>query len=197
MNVREMLSRIGASFRSGTIDPGNYWGSNYKGTYEPGGSRLSGFVTDQGQDKRFPPASILVTRDGVPYGSTHEFERSGEGWRFAFEVSAPFAAVDVVHDRIRVYAVDHRGGRSELLIEGAIQLSYVQELLAPPSETELVIDFAAGGNSGEFVGSGWSSPEPTHTWNDGKQSTLALSFRSPGARYRIEVLAWPFVVRTR
>src|SRR5579863_7407065 len=131
MSLLGMLSRIAALFRSGELDPSNYWGSTYKGTYEPAGSKLSGFVTDQGQNDRFPPATIVITLDGIPYGSTSELERSGGGWRFAFEVPAPFAATDVVHDRIKVYAVDHRGGRSELLIEGAIQLSYVREVLAP------------------------------------------------------------------
>jgi hypothetical protein len=194
MNFLGMLSRFGTSLKLGALDPANHWGSNYRGLYEPAGSKVSGYVTDKSQDKRFPPASILVTLNGSPHGSTNRFERSGEGWRFAFEVSAPLSASDVVHDRIKVYAVDHRGARSELLIEGAIQLSCVRELLAPPSETELVIDFAIGGNSGDYVGSGWSNPEPAHTWNNGKQATLALSFRSPGARYRIETLAWPYVV---
>jgi hypothetical protein len=194
MSIRTMLSRIGASWRLGVMDPGNLWGSNYKGTYELSGCQLSGFVTDQGQDKRFPPASVLITRSGIPYTSTNELTRSGNGWRFILEVPAPFTAEDVVHDLVRVFAVDHRGGRSELLIEGAVQLSYVRELMAPPSETELIIDFALGGNSLEYVGSGWSNPEPTHTWNDGKQATISLKFGVPGARYRVEALAFPFVV---
>ena len=37
---------------------------------------------------------------------------------------------------------------------------------------ELVIDFAAGGNSEGYRRSGWYAPEPRHSWTQGIESTL-------------------------
>jgi hypothetical protein len=197
MSFPIFFTRILSQLRLGAADPVYHFGTTYEGTYEPAGNRVSGFVTNRDQDKRFPPASVIVTRDGIDIGAATQLERAGHGWRFSVSFPELFTADDILRDRIRVFAVDYRGARSDLLIDGAVQLSYVREALAPPFETEVVIDFAEGGNSKEFVRAGWSHPEPRHTWTEGKQSVIELSFRSPGSRYRVEMLAWPFCVAGR
>lgn len=101
-------------------------------------------------------------------------------------------ADDILKDRLTVFAVDHRGNRSKLAIDGAVQLSYVRQVFAAPYDVEIDIDFSAGGNSGEYLARGWSGQEPEHIWTEGKESTIGITFAKPGDLYRIELLAWPF-----
>jgi hypothetical protein len=167
MNMLKAFLRIVSHLRLGAAAPAFHYGSPYAGTDEPTGNWITGSVTNRGQDKRSPPASVIVTRDGVDVGSTTELERTGHGWRFSLGFPELFTANDITRDRIRVFVTDYLGARSELVIDGAVQLSYVRDALARPSETELVIDFSEGGNSTEFARAGWSHPEPHHTWTDG------------------------------
>jgi hypothetical protein len=122
---------------------------------------------------------------------------SGPQWRFRVELGEPLDPRAVLEDRIKVFAVDRRGSRSELQINGAVQLGFLRDAYAKPSEVEVEIDFTQGGNSTDFVQKGWSGQEPTHTWTDGDQSLLRLPFTEPGASYVGEILAWPFTVPDR
>jgi hypothetical protein len=188
----ELFSRLRNSFRKGAADPVRHYGSTYEGTYEPVKNQISGFVTDPSEGKRYPPASIVVILGGEVVASTGELEQSGRGWRFKIAVSTDFTADDVLQERIKVLATDHRGSHSALRIDGAVQLGFIRDVFAP-AETEIVIEFGLGGNSVEYVQEGWSGQEPQHTWTEGRQSTIVLPLAAPGARYGIEILAWPFV----
>jgi hypothetical protein len=60
---------------------------------------------------------------------------------------------------------------------------------------ELVIDFAAGGNSEGYRRSGWYAPEPRHSWTQGIESTLEFPRPNvPGAYLmllELGPLVWP------
>jgi hypothetical protein len=45
---------------------------------------------------------------------------------------------------------------------------------ADQADRELVVEFGTGGNSDQFVGSGWSFPEPTLRWMVGTESEMVL-----------------------
>ena len=197
MNFMHFISRLRTSLRAGAADPVGHYGMTFEGSYEPYGHQISGFVKSRGSDKGYAPAAVIVILNGQIAESTSQLTRSGNGWRFNFNFPEPFTARDVLRERVKVFALDHRGGRSELLIDGAVQLSYIRQAYAPPSETELIIEFSQGGNSRQYVQQGWSGPETEHTWTEAKQSTIELLFRSPGTRYGVEILAWPFTVADR
>jgi hypothetical protein len=59
--------------------------------------------------------------------------------------------------------------------------------------TELVIEFGAGGNSEQFPGFGWASPEAGHTWTDGPESGLLLPAPSLAGSYVVTLLVRPFL----
>jgi hypothetical protein len=179
-------------FRKGMTDPVCHYGSTYHGTFEPAGAEISGFVTDPSDGKRYPPAAIVIMLGGEVVASTDELEQSGHGWRFKVAFPTAFTGADVLQERINVIAIDHRGAPSTLRIDGAVQLGFIRDAFTP-SEIETLIDFGLGGNSVDYVQQGWSGQEPQHTWTEGHQSIIALPFAMPGARYGIEILAWPFI----
>jgi hypothetical protein len=194
MRSLKLFGRMRSWLLGGGMDPVGYYGTVFKGTYELHDKRVSGGVADMGDVKRYPPVSILVVRNGNIIGSTTRLEEHANGWRFRLEVDPPVTAEDVLADRIAVFASDRRGALSELRIDGAHQLSYIRGVFAPAWETELDLDFSAGGNSKDYLRAGWSGAEPDFTWTEGKQSTVAITFAKPGDDYRIELLMWPFVV---
>ncbi|HWB52372.1 MAG TPA: hypothetical protein VG651_24930 [Stellaceae bacterium] len=57
----------------------------------------------------------------------------------------------------------------------------------------LLIDFGAAGNSGAFCRSGWSRPEPRHTWTLGRDSTLELPRPLRPGTYCLAIELGPFV----
>jgi len=193
MGILGLISRVRQAFRTGAANPSHHYGMVFDGTYEANGSEISGFVTDIADGLKYPPVAIVVTLDGEIEASAEELVRSGHGWRFQLQFARPLTAADILKERIKVFALDHRGGKSQLKIDGAIQLSYVREAFAPPSETELVIDFGLGGKSVDYVRDGWCGQEQQHTWTEGCQSTISLPFQAPGSRYGVEILAWPFI----
>jgi hypothetical protein len=58
---------------------------------------------------------------------------------------------------------------------------------------ELLINFGVAGNSDAFRRSGWSQPEPRHTWTIGRESTLELPRPTSPGTYRLMVELGPFV----
>jgi hypothetical protein len=193
MNVLGAFSRLRALIKEGATDPVAYYGTTYQGMYEALGSRIFGTVSDCSGNNRYQPAQVVVTREGEAIGSTDQFDLRANGWIFEIEFASPFTTGDILQERLAVFAVDRRGSRSKLMLDGAVQLSYVKELTAP-SELELLIDFSDRGNSAQYRLDGWSGQEAEHIWTDGDSSSLALAFKQPEARYRLEILAWPFVV---
>lgn len=197
MNLFGAFANLRSFLRAGGIDPISFYGATYHGSYEPQESQMVGIVADSSGINKYPPAAVIVLRAGEIAGSTDQFHREGNTWRFKLTVDEPFTPNEVIKESLAVFAVDRRGGRSKLMIEGAVQLSCIREATAPPSETELVIDFSKAGNSAQYRKDGWHGQEPDHVWTDGKSSTIALPFGHPGKRYWIEILAWPFVVEGR
>jgi hypothetical protein len=62
---------------------------------------------------------------------------------------------------------------------------------------EFWIDFGASGNSVEFCRSGWSQPEPRHTWTIGRESALALPRPAEPGAYKLVLELGPFVWKDR
>ena len=194
MNFLGTLDRLRTLLREGGSSRPTYYGATYHGYYEPQGNFIVGTVADDVGSLANPPAAVVVMRDGEVAVSTNEFRREGNIWRFRLEVERPFTPDEVMRETLAVFAVDRHGGRSKMAMEGALQLSFIREATAPPSETELIIDFSSAGNSAEYRIDGWHGQEPDHVWTDGKSSTIALPYRQPGERYHVEIFAWPFVV---
>jgi hypothetical protein len=185
----ELLARLRAAIRTGAADPVASFGSIFRGTYEPRANSILGGVSRDGN--YYPPTQIIASKDGVVVASTDQLETHAESWRFNLRLESEITADDILRDRIAVFALDRRGARSALNIDGAAQLSYVREMFSP-SQLELEIDFSASGNAGDYLRDGWSTQEPDHIWTEGKQSTICIGFAQPGERYRLELLAWPF-----
>jgi len=55
------------------------------------------------------------------------------------------------------------------------------------------ISFAADGNSGDYIKSGFSQQESSGRWTDGPEAQLALSFPSPARNYRLTAIVEPFL----
>ncbi len=189
-----MLTRLLRWWGSGAADLVGRYGTKYIGNFEPKGRGIVGYVADLQGINRYPPVSITVFRDGNLVGSTVPIERNPNGWRFAVELADAISPNDILRDRIAVIAVDNLGAQSALKMLGAVQLEYLRESEGAAFERELTIDFSREGNSQEYVREGWSGAEPDHTWTEGTESTIAVTFASPGSRYGLEVLAWPFIV---
>ena len=64
---------------------------------------------------------------------------------------------------------------------------------APDPDTELVIDFGAGGNSSDYRREGWANPEARHTWTKGPESRLVMPPLAAAGTYRLRIRLWPFV----
>jgi FkbM family methyltransferase len=62
---------------------------------------------------------------------------------------------------------------------------------------EIVVDFAAGGNSEAYTLNGWCRPERLYTFNDGHEARLMLPKLFDSDRYDLSVDVWPFVARDR
>ena len=58
---------------------------------------------------------------------------------------------------------------------------------------ELVIDFAAGGNSEGYRRSGWYAPEPRHSWTQGIESSLEFPRPNVPGAYLMLLELGPFV----
>ena len=58
---------------------------------------------------------------------------------------------------------------------------------------EFVIDFGRGGNSDAYRRSGWSEPEPRHTWTIGPESTLEFPRPAVPGTYMLVLELGPFV----
>jgi hypothetical protein len=59
--------------------------------------------------------------------------------------------------------------------------------------SELVIDFAAGGNSEAFRRTGWNAAEPRHSWTQGRESTLEFPRPHVPGTYLMLIDLGPFV----
>jgi hypothetical protein len=192
-----MLSRLRSWFSSGAADPTSRYGCEYIGNFEADGTSVTGVVEDRVGHVRVPPISLIVRRDGVEVGSTSEFEWYGSGWRFAVQIAGPVTSQDILRDRLKIVAVDRVGGESALTMLGAAQMEFLRAAHGPTTEQDLLITFTQDGNSLSYVQDGWSGPERNHTWTEGTHSTIRLPFAYPGARYRLELFLWPFVVRDK
>lgn len=62
---------------------------------------------------------------------------------------------------------------------------------------ELVIDFGRSGNSDNYRRSGWSEPEPRHTWTIGPESTLEFPRPAAAGTYMLVIELGPFVWKDR
>jgi len=60
-------------------------------------------------------------------------------------------------------------------------------------DSELVIDFAAGGNSEAFRRTGWNASEPRHSWTQGRESTLEFPRPNVPGTYLMLIELGPFV----
>jgi len=58
---------------------------------------------------------------------------------------------------------------------------------------ELVIDFGRSGNSDAYRRSGWSEPEPRHTWTVGAESALEFPRPAIPGTYTLVLELGPFV----
>lgn len=193
MRIFDVVRRVRVLMKEGAADMYNHFGTTFQGVYEPTGRRIIGTVTDCSGVSRYTPTSIIVIRDDALIGSTDQFIPRSNGWTFELVFDAPFTTDDILKDRLQVFALDRLGSRNKLKLDGAVQLSFVKEITSP-TETELLIDFSDQGNSAQYRLSGWSGQEPEHIWTDGTTSTIAISFDKPGMPYKLEILAWPFVV---
>src|SRR6267154_821730 len=63
--------------------------------------------------------------------------------------------------------------------------------------SELVIDFAAGGNSEAFRRTGWNAAEPRHSWTQGRESTLEFPRPNVPGAYLMLIELGPFVWREK
>jgi len=63
--------------------------------------------------------------------------------------------------------------------------------------SELVIDFAAGGNSEAFRRTGWYASEPRHSWTQGRESTLEFPRPNVPGTYLMLIELGPFVWREK
>jgi hypothetical protein len=194
------LARLFSALKGGLSKAPASFGVTYIGHFEPDGRRIAGNVVDVTQaSERVAdwlvnrPTLLVAQLNGVQIGSGSSFERQGTGWRFEFDVNQTITAEDVLQDRLKVFALDHNQSRSEIRIDGAVQLSYVKQAHGRPSELELLIDFSQRGNSRTYLRDGWHGQEPDHVWTDGTHSTILLPFSKPGSDYGLEILAWPFV----
>src|SRR5947207_2939992 len=59
--------------------------------------------------------------------------------------------------------------------------------------SEFVIDFGRGGGSDAYRRSGWSEPEPRHTWTVGTESTLEFPRPTVPGAYTLVLELGPFV----
>src|SRR4051794_34297060 len=64
-------------------------------------------------------------------------------------------------------------------------------------DSELVIDFAAGGNSEAFRRTGWNAAEPRHSWTQGRESTLEFPRPNFPGNYLMLIELGPFVWREK
>jgi hypothetical protein len=189
MGILGFLVRVRSAIRSGAADPTAFYGADFRGMYEPRADSILGGVAREGN--LYPPTQVIALRDGAVVASTDQLQVHGNSWRFALQLGFVVTADDILRERIAVFAVDRRGARSALRIDGTVQLSYVRENFSS-GQLELEIDFSASGNASDYLRKGWSTQEPDHIWTDGRQSTIAVDFARPGDRYRLELLAWPF-----
>lgn len=61
------------------------------------------------------------------------------------------------------------------------------------TECELTIDFAASGNSRDYLGDGWSAPEEAFTWSVGAESRLIVANLPAADEYLMTLDVIPFV----
>jgi hypothetical protein len=184
-----LFARLKGAARA--TDPVASFGSMYEGVYEPQNHAIVGSVARE--NNRYPPARVILVRDGATIASTDQFDSYHNSWRFTLSGANALSGDDILKDRISVFALDHHGTRSQLRIDGAAQLGYIRDKFSP-TETELEIDFSKNGNSKQYLSEGWSGQEPEHIWTEGKRSSIAIAFAVPGKTYSIELLAWPFTV---
>ncbi len=192
MNLFGALRRLHSLIKEGAANPYNHYGTTYQGLYEPIGRRIIGTVVDCSKLNRYPPSSVIVTRNNELIGATNQFVSRTNGWIFEIDFDTPFTPNDILHERLGVFALDRLGCRNTLNVDGAVQLSFVREVTSP-TETELVIDFSDQGNSAQYRLDGWHGQEPEQIWTNGTSSTMSIAFDKPGQRYKLEILAWPFV----
>jgi hypothetical protein len=188
-----MFARLVSWLHGGALDPMSHYGACYHGSFDPSERKVSGVVAGPLLN-RYPPASIDAFRNGELIASTRQFERVNNGWRFALDLADPVTPDDVLRDRIRVFALDRHGTRSTLQMSGVVQLEYLRAAGSTSNMPELTIDFSRGGNSRNYVREGWSDAEPALTWAIGTESTIAVTFDKPGARYSLEMLLQAFTV---
>jgi hypothetical protein len=189
-----LLIRIRSALREGWADPGSRYGSLFVGRYVLRGGQVMGTVWHYPRVFGRPPVSIVAERCGEAIGVTSKFMPGDDNvWSFTVHVGYDFSPADVLGDQLQVFALDRIGGRSKLQLKGAAQLNYIRATLVPPSATEVVIDFSQRGNSDEYVREGWYRPEAGLTWTAGVYSTIEIAVKERGERYRLEILAWPFV----
>jgi hypothetical protein len=181
-------------WKGGAVDPVSHYGAPYRGSFGPNDNEISGVVAEAREVNRYPPASIEAFRDGELIASTRQFERVGDGWRFALGLANPVTPDDILRDRISVFAVDRHGSRNTLKMSGAVQLEYLRAAGGVSTTRELTIDFSRDGNSRGYVREGWSGVERDLTWAIGTESTIVVTFDKPGSRYGLELLLQAFVV---
>jgi hypothetical protein len=62
-----------------------------------------------------------------------------------------------------------------------------EHLPLPTRQRDFVIDFRAGGNSQNYIGSGWSGQEPQQVWATGTESTLVIPAPEGPIEYELEL----------
>src|SRR5690242_3945751 len=114
MGLPDFFPRLLAALRHGAADPVSSFGSVFRGTYEPRGSRIIGGVGDVDGRNLYPPIQVRALRDGKVVAATEQLEKHRNGWRFRLELDAPVTSDDILGDHISVFAIDRRGNRSQL-----------------------------------------------------------------------------------
>jgi len=164
-----LISRVRDAWRSGWADPVTHYGAVYHGLYQAEERQIRGFVAHARRVSERPPDSIVVFCDSDVTGATESFEHRNlyRDWRFTVDVGVSISTRDILGSRLKVFAVDRLGGPSELSPDGKAELALIKQTFGRPPETELVVHFAQGGNSGAYVREGWYGRAQEHTWTEG------------------------------
>lgn len=123
-----MLESLRMAVDSGWCDPITRYGSVYIGWYDLQDWGVSGVVSHYNRVSTRPPYSIIATNGGEVAGSVNEFAPAeNTSWRFQIQLA--FTPLDILRDRLAVFAVDRLGSRSRLKVLGEAQLIYVRKAL--------------------------------------------------------------------
>ncbi len=119
--------------------------------------------------------------------------RSGERMPFAMSMASIFTIEELIRERVVITAVNARGDKGLLVLDGATRLELIREYLGEPSDKILDLDFTQDGNAGAALRQGWSRPEDNFTWTEGDDSFIELPALQAPADYTIRLVAGAYI----